>query len=114
MMDTKIIDAAIEQEIKIARLREDMARNAYMTIHDLAKRWKCSVKTARQARVPATHIGGTSLHRFHPLDVLAHEQRERIRDQVTREHLDALAEFKPMAGDEVIDDLYDTLALIVG
>lgn len=110
MTDAKIIDEAIEQEAKVARLAEDMARNAFMTIHDLAKRWNVTVKTARKAKVPVTMIGGISIGRYHPVDVLDNEHRRRMKDRVTMEHLEALAQVP--GADEKVRELYVLLVSI--
>ena len=106
-----MIDEAIQLEKKANRLREEMVRDSFMTIEDLAQRWGVSVATARRAGVPRTRLGNLAVHRYHPIDVLEYERRQRIGERVTVEQVDALG--KMHEADDTIRELYATLRSIV-
>ncbi len=106
-----MIDEALQLETKNRRLREEMVRDSFMTIKDLAKRWGVSTHIARRAGVPRTRLGNLSTVRFHPIDVLEFERRQRIAERVTTEQVDALGKFHE--ADDELRELYATLRSIV-
>jgi DNA-binding transcriptional regulator YiaG len=69
------LDAIVEEHAKLAAVRDEMARECYLTPQDLAKRYGVHVETVYRWNPPRTKIPGSRAVYFHPLDILAWEQR---------------------------------------